>query len=142
LIAIDTNVLVRYIVGDDARQSALATRFIEDELTPERPGLVTTIALIELSWVLRRRYGASAQAVAGVVRALLAARQLAVENAEVVEQALALPHEDLADTLVHEFGRAAGCEKTVTFDRTFARLPGVERLGGMRPLGRASSILG
>jgi predicted nucleic acid-binding protein len=40
--------------------------------------------------------------------------------------AIAQPRPDLADTLLHEVGKARNCERTVTFDRKFARLPGVE----------------
>ena len=128
MIAIDTNVLVRYIVGDDPTQSALAARFIETELTPETPGFVTLVAVVELSWVLRGLYGASAETVTTILRTLLASPQIAVENPDAVERAITALRVDLADALIHEVGRSAGCEKTITFDRKFARTPGVELL--------------
>ena len=53
MIAVDTNILVRYIVADDKDQSARARSFIEDELTADRPGLVTIVAIVELGWVLQ-----------------------------------------------------------------------------------------
>lgn len=130
MIALDTNVLIRYIVGDHPAQSALAATLIEDELTPDRPGLIAVVAIVELSWVLRGLYGASAQTVREIVHGLLGSRQILVENAAVVERAIGVAHEDLAAALIHEVGKAAGCENTVTFDRRFARLAGVERLGG------------
>jgi len=136
VIAIDTNVLVRYIVGDDPAQSELASTFIETELSPEAPGFISLVALVELSWVLRRLYGASAETVATILRTLLASPQIAVENPDAVARAIAGPHEDVADGLIHEVGRSAGCEKTITFDRKFARGPGVELLGP-RNAGRA-----
>lgn len=130
MIALDTNVLIRYIVGDHPAQSARAATLIEDELTPDRPGLITVVVIVELSWVLRGLYGASAQTVREIVHGLLGSRQILVENAAVVERAIGVAHEDLAAALIHEVGKAAGCENTVTFDRRFARLAGVERLGG------------
>jgi predicted nucleic-acid-binding protein len=134
VIAIDTNVLVRYIVGDDPAQSALATKFIETELSPETPGFITLVAMVELSWVLRRLYGASAETVTTILRTLLASPQIAVENPDAVTRAVAGPHDDLADALIHGVGRSAGCEKTITFDHKFARTAGVELLGlGTRP---------
>ena len=129
MIAIDTNVLVRYIVGDDPAQSARATTFIETELSPETPGFVTLVAIVELSWVLRKLYGASAETVTTIVRTLLASPQIAVENPDAVAMAIGGPHDDLADGLIHAVGRLAGCEKTITFDRKFARTPGVELIG-------------
>ncbi len=128
MIAIDTNVLVRYVVGDDHSQSAIAASFIETELTPERPGFISLVAVVEFSWVLRRLYGASADTIATILGTLLASPRIVVESPDAVERAIASPHDDLADALIHEVGRAAGCEKTVTFDRRFARSLGVELL--------------
>ena len=130
MIAIDTNVLVRYVVGDDPLQSEIAAHFVETELTPERPGFISLVAVVEFSWVLRRLYGASAETVTTILGTLLASPQIVVENPDAVERAIAGPHSDLADALIHEVGQAAGCGKTVTFDRRFARAEGVELLGG------------
>ena len=129
MIAIDTNVLVRYIVGDDQAQSALAVSFIETRLTPEAPGFISLVVVVELSWVPRKLYGASAETVSTIPRTLLATPRIAVENPEAVTRAIAGPHDDLADALIHQVGRSAGCDKTITFDRGFARTPGVELLG-------------
>ena len=128
MIAIDTNVLVRYVVGDDPIQSAQAARLLEDTLTPEIPGFVSLVVVVELSWVLGRAYRASPETVRDVLRRLLESRQIVVQAADVVERALAPTESDLADLLIHYLGAAAGCERTVTFDRRFARTPGVERL--------------
>ena len=57
MIALDTNVLVRFIVRDEERQTAAATRLIEDRCSAETPGLVSPIVLCELVWVLTSGYG-------------------------------------------------------------------------------------
>ena len=129
MIALDTNILVRYIVGDHPAHSALASSLIETELSPQTPGFVSMVVIAELSWVLRRRYGVSAETVTTIVQTLLTSPQIAIENRDAVGRALTAPRDDLADALIHEVGRAAGCEKTITFDRKFARTPGVELLG-------------
>jgi predicted nucleic-acid-binding protein len=126
LIALDTNVLVRYLVGDDARQTPVATRIIEETLTASEPGFVSLIVLVELSWVLDRVYGCAVNQVASIFAELLASPTILVEQAAAVASAIAQPHGDLADSLLHEVGKAHGCGQTVTFDRKFARLPGVE----------------
>lgn len=66
--------------------------------------------------------------IADAIRELLAAPTIVAEQIEVVEAALAQQRGDFPDCLVHHSGAAAGCERTVTFDRTFARLDGVELL--------------
>lgn len=52
MIALDTNVLVRYLAQDDREQARVATRFIEEHLTADDPGFVSTIVLCEIIWVL------------------------------------------------------------------------------------------
>lgn len=128
MIAVDANILVRYFVQDDSRQFALAKTFIEERLSRETPGFVTLVAIAELGWVLERLYGQSPSAIVAVVNKLLNSAQIVVEEASAVEAALSLPHDEMADALIHEAGRAKGCQSTITFDRKFARLEGVELL--------------
>lgn len=129
MIALDTNVLVRYLAQDDAAQAAAATRFIESELSARRPGFVSSIVIREIVWVLESCYNLERANVSAIVEGLVSARQLVVENAAAVKAALAHDGADLSDAIIHEIGRARRCEKTVTFDRKFARLHGVELLG-------------
>lgn len=57
MLGVDTKLLVRYIVRDDPRQTAMATRFIERLLARENPGFIGNIVLCELVWVLESVYG-------------------------------------------------------------------------------------
>lgn len=126
MIALDTNVLVRYLVGDDAAQAEAAQRVVEDVLTPSEPGFVSLVVLVELNWVLGRIYGCPRDQIASIVVELLASPTILVEQAAAVAAAIAHPHDDLPDSLLHEIGKVHGCARTITFDRRFARLPGVE----------------
>jgi AbrB family looped-hinge helix DNA binding protein len=124
-IGIDSNVLVRYLTQDDARQSARASRFIERELTETVPGFVGLIALVEVCWVLKRLYGATNDELRDMVRDVLDARQLVVEQRAVVNAALARCGDtsgDLADALIAACARAGGCERIVTFDKAAVRV--------------------
>ena len=56
MMGLDTNVLVRYIMQDDAKQAAKATKLIES-LSPDAPGFVTLVSVIELVWVLSSCFG-------------------------------------------------------------------------------------
>ena len=133
MIGLDTNVLVRYLAQDDPQQSQAAARLLEGTLSEDEPGYVDHVVLCELGWVLERCYGVDRPGLAGIVEGLLTARQLVVEAPEQVWAALrAVRREgaDFVDALVGARHRAAGCERTVTFDRRAARLSGFERLDG------------
>ena len=123
MIALDTNVLVRYIVQDDLVQAAHATGLIEARCTTEEPGLVATIVVGELAWVLGRGYGYSRAQVADVVRAILSADELEVEAPEMAWRSLRMfeaGKADLADYLIGNGNRERGAEATFTFDHAAA----------------------
>lgn len=123
MIGLDTNVLARYIVRDDAKQAAAATRLLESACTAESPGFVSHLVLAELSWVLSRGYGCSKEVLVSVLAKLLSAEELQVEHsaeAQVALRAFQNGDADFADYLIGLRGRAAGCEATLTFDRTAA----------------------
>lgn len=128
MIALDTNVILRFLVQDDPKQAAIASHLFENVLTAEEPGFVTIVAVLELDWVLRSQYLFSADVVVKTIGQLMLAPNLAFEQAGALKTALAFEHGDLADNILHETGHANSCTKTLTFDRKFARLPGVELL--------------
>lgn len=117
---LDTNLLVRYLTGDDPGQFAAASRFlVEHEAQGERLYL-NTIALCELVWTLRSsRYRYSRDAIARVLDELLATRFFEIEGRDQVRAALAdyrSGEADFADYLMGHGNLAAGCRDTVTFD--------------------------
>jgi predicted nucleic-acid-binding protein len=59
LIGIDTNVLLRYVAQDEPAQAAVVRRFVERQLSPDRPGFVSLITLAEVLWVLARHFDAT-----------------------------------------------------------------------------------
>lgn len=119
MTGLDTNVLVRYIMQDDIKQSALATRLIES-LSADAPGFVPLVSVVELGWVLTSAYELERSQLIEAFEALLRTKELVVESAEVVWKALRMvqsSNADLADCLVSCSAVAAGCAKTMTFDR-------------------------
>jgi predicted nucleic-acid-binding protein len=123
MTGLDTNVLVRYVVQDDLAQSATATRLIEN-FTAADPGFVSMIVVVEIVWVLQSSYKAERREIARVLEALLRSRELVVEHAELVWQALRIFTQsggDFADCLIQRCGHAAGCDETVTFDQRASR---------------------
>ena len=128
MIAVDTNVLLRFLVQDDPTQAASASHLLENVLTAEEPGFVTIVAVLELDWVLRSQYSFSADVVVKTFGQLMSSPNLVFEQAVALKTALAFEHGDLADNILHHVGQVSGCTKTLTFDKKFARLLGVELL--------------
>src|SRR5207244_4819644 len=77
MICLDTNVLVRYIMQDDVKQSPKATKLI-DSLTVEAPGFVSLVSVVELWWVLSSSYGLSREQVAEALELLLMSKAIVV----------------------------------------------------------------
>jgi predicted nucleic-acid-binding protein len=129
MIGLDTCVLARLILNDDAMQSPIASEFVET-LTPKRRGYVSIAAVLELAWVLQRRR--SRPEIIRTMYRLLRSRALVVESALVVYRALlmfASGNIGFADCLIDRSAHAQGCEYTVTFDRAAARTPGFLDIG-------------
>jgi len=130
VIALDTNVLVRFLVQDDVDQARLAGTVI-DQLSEAEPGFVSREVLVELVWVLERAYGLDRSDIAAALDGLLFATELVLEEADDVGPALELYRIDgfgFADLLIAAASRRAGARELVTFDRKAARLPGVRLL--------------
>ena len=78
MIALDTNILVRFLVDDDAEQ-VQAARTLLESLTAERPAFICREVMIELVWVLERAYGLPRDRIAAVLEGLIATEGLEVE---------------------------------------------------------------
>ena len=131
MIGLDTNVVIRYLVQDDASQSAAATRLLERVVSPDLRGLITGITLCEIVWVLTECYAADRDRIESVIEGLLSSRQLVVEEADIVWNALhdwRASNADFSDALIGRQVTARGGEKTVTFDRAAAKLSSFELL--------------
>ncbi len=128
MIALDANVLVRYLAQDDARQSAIANRLIEKTLSASNRGFVSLVALLETVRVMESRYGADAQTASEILADLLDASSLEVQDAQAVRSALQ-PYRrggvDLHDCLIVALA-AQRSARVVTFDAKAARRLGME----------------
>jgi predicted nucleic-acid-binding protein len=131
VIGLDTNVVIRYLAQDDARQSAAATRLMERTLTAERPGFLTVVTICEIAWVLAECYGADRERIHAVIRGLLETKQIVVESAELVWKAVRAwkgSAADFSDALIAEIAASHGVEKVLTFDKAAAKLERFELL--------------
>ena len=126
MLAVDTNVLVRLLARDDARQAKAADQFIA------RGAWVSHLVLAETLWVLESVYDRGATQIIEALKLLMAHESLVLQDAETVGLALAQfqlkPALGFSDCLVLEIARKAGHMPLGTFDRTLARLEGAQKL--------------
>ena len=122
--AVDTNVLVRLVTRDDAKQVAAAEVFVANG------AWVPHLALAEATWVLGAVYDRSAEAIATAVEMLLNHQHLTVQDADAagVGEFRQHPAVGFSDCLMLEVARKAGHVPLGTFDRDLDKLEGAERL--------------
>jgi len=116
MLAIDTNLVVRYLTGDHPIQSVRAKDLIETQDV-----FVCTTVLLETEWVLRSAYGFDAPRIVPALRAFAGLPHVILEDPARAAQALDWMADgmDFADA-VH-LASASSCEAFVTLDRRFAR---------------------
>lgn len=127
MIAVDTNVLVRFVVRDDATQAARARRLVERCLEAGEGCLVSNPVLCEFEWVLESAYGASRADVASAMRMLLSTPPFEVEDVEPTHRALQAYVKgkgDFSDHLLGQVGRSRGARTSYTFDRDLRKAEG------------------
>lgn len=127
MIGLDTNVLVRYIMQDDAKQAAKATKLIEG-LTANEPGFIALVSVVELVWVLSSCFELGREQIVQALDIVLRSKQLVVDQAEHVVRALrayGAGNADFADCLIERTAVAAGCARTMTFDIAAAKTAGM-----------------
>jgi predicted nucleic-acid-binding protein len=131
LIALDTNILVRLMVLDDPRQTALAERLLESAAESGESCLVTDPVLCEVGWVLESNYEASRSDILAAMQELLAQEVFTFEDREAFQRAVDLCQRsklDLSDLLIGAKGQARGARTTYTFERALARQEGFSLL--------------
>jgi predicted nucleic-acid-binding protein len=124
-IAVDTNVLVRFLTWDDEHQSSLAAEAIEGA----EALILSTVVLCETVWVLRRAYKLPHREIATTLRDLIESRTVELDR-PATEAGLALLERggDFADGVILFDAKRAQASRLVTFDRSFHTLANSERV--------------
>ena len=123
---IDTNVLVRLLVGDDADQAERARAYV----TEHAPCWINRIVMCETVWVLERFYGLGRTRIALALKQVLDTTQFEVEDIDAIQAGLLALDEgaDFADVVIAATNKSRGCDATATFDRKASRLGGFEAI--------------
>ncbi len=130
MIAVDTNVLVRYLTADEPAQLA-RVRALFLTLSVEHPAFICRETLVELVWVLGYSYRFDRTEICDALDALLSAVELEIEDADILSAALDSylnAGADFADLMIRGAAEKRGALPLMTFDRKAARLAGVELL--------------
>jgi len=126
MLAIDTNVLVRLLVRDDAKQAALADQYVA------KGAWVSHLVLAETFWVLDAVYDRKPAQLMAALELLLVHDSLVLQDADTVSAALAdfraKPTLGFSDCLVLAIAKKAGHVPLGTFDQGLARLEGAHRI--------------
>jgi predicted nucleic-acid-binding protein len=129
VIAADTNLLLRALVGDDKRQSEAARRWMTAH---EAEGiLIDHVVLVELVWVLRSRYRQARAEIVRVLELVLETGGVTVPESDLVSvavEAYARGHGDFADHLLRARATALGATAVATFDEELLPLKGFVRV--------------
>jgi predicted nucleic-acid-binding protein len=122
LKSLDTNVLVRFLIGDDEAQAQLVHRIF---LNAEQQGqllYISTVVLLETIWVLDSVYGCSRSAILEAMENLVKMPILCFERRDAVISLCKNTRDiDPADLLIGLIAKDAGCDTTLTFDRKAAK---------------------
>ena len=131
MISIDTNILVRSIVEDDAQQAEAAQSFLQG-LTPENRGFICREVVLETAWVLERSYRFLREQIAIELLAFTTRDNFVVETGDDVARAAREYAEggiDFADLMIMEASRRTDALPLYTFDRRLSRLDGAMLVG-------------
>jgi predicted nucleic-acid-binding protein len=129
MASLDTNVLVRWLMADDAAQTAQVAVLLESALAAHATLFVPTTVQLELEWVLRSRYALDKATVLTTFTALLETQELELQFEAALERALHLYRQgsaDFADCLHAGLSEAAAQSPLLTFGAKAARLDGVQ----------------
>jgi predicted nucleic-acid-binding protein len=128
---LDTNVLARFFLQDDPQQSPKADA-VMGSLSVAEPGWIGLASILELVWVISSQKRLDRRGITTILSQLLTREEIVVEQAGIVQSALLLyriGNADFADCLIASSAKAAGCIRTVTFDRKAAREAGMQLIG-------------
>lgn len=133
MTGVDTNVLVRYLTGDEPREATAARGLLEGQTAHDGPFRLAPPVLCELVWVLRAAYDIDKPAVVSTLERVVATAQFEIGDRDLVLLAIEdyrRGRGDFADYLVGRQNQAHGCGRTATFDR---KLSGHELFAVLRP---------
>jgi predicted nucleic-acid-binding protein len=118
--ALDTNVLVRFLVNDDPAQAEIIYRKLKQAEIDGEVFFVPLLVVLELIWVLDSVYKISRSEMVDSLEALLRMPVLKWESQSVIQGLISSARDtriDLPDLLIAQSAKHSGCERVLTFDQ-------------------------
>lgn len=129
--AIDTNVLVRFLVQDDDQQMKVVMQLLGDAEASKQPLFVSNVVVLELMWVLKSVYEVPRDEILNSLGELLSMVALEFQDSLIIRNFVSSAQNntyDLADLLIAHVAQGKGCEATLTFDKKAAKAPHFTKL--------------
>lgn len=126
MIAVDTNVIVRFLIRDDEKQAQAARKRLKQAEAQRERLKVPLLVVLETIWVLESAYDKTRGEILDSIRDMRQMPVFEFEADNVIEGLLNDGPEykaDLADILIAHSAHGSGCESGITFDKTAAKLP-------------------
>jgi len=126
MIAADTNLVIRHLTHDDARQAEKVRQLFDESEVARDPVFLGQIVLCEVCWVLKAVYGFEKSQIVTALQALLDDGGFHIQDRPLVEEALVLYKRHAGQFPDHLLGAVAkheGASTTYTFDKAVAKLP-------------------
>ena len=122
--ALDTNILVRFLVQDDKEQSQKVNQLLTQAEQSKQPLLVTSLVVLELIWVLDAVYDVSRNDIIHALNEILTMPAIEFESQGMIRDFVNSTQDnnfDLSDMLIAQSGFKQGCDVTITFDKKAAK---------------------
>lgn len=122
--AIDTNILVRFLVGDDQKQAERVYKLFKRTESRQKELFVSLLVVLELLWVLEAVYQINRKEILDSLSDLLLMPIFKFENLNAIQKFIVSANNnkyDLSDLLIAHASNSLGCETVVTFDKKVSK---------------------
>jgi predicted nucleic-acid-binding protein len=117
---VDTNILIRFLIGDDERQTKKVYKIFKKAESEKNELFVSLLVVLELIWVLEAVYEIPRDEIVASLSDLLLMPILKFEQQSTLQQFIRSTQQnryDLSDLLIAHAAKTNGCETVLTFDR-------------------------
>ena len=122
--AIDTNILIRFLTGDEQAQAEMVYAFFKKAESEKTELFVPLLIVLEMIWVLESVYEVSRTEILDAISDLLLMPVLKFDQHAILQQLIRSAQGntfDLSDLLIAHAAKTSGCEKVITFDKDAAK---------------------
>ena len=131
MIALDTNIFIRYLTQDHPKQAKILNKLFDDAEKRKTPLFINLITVCEIVWVLESCYNQSKEMIIETIKIILKTPCLKIDNEEVVTKALSdytHTNADFSDCLIAKYNQLQDCHYTYTFDKLASKVHGFKVL--------------